>query len=62
MEMLIWPMNDLSDCDLLSLLAGKLIGKSLSDFDDLRNTEVNDFRWRMKVFANQIAQARRVQL
>ena len=47
---------------LLSLRAGKLIDKSLSDFDDLRNTEVNDFRWRMKVFANQIAQARRVQL
>lgn len=44
------------------LVAGKLIGKSLSDFDDLRNTEVNDFRWRMKVFANQIAQARRVTL
>ncbi len=45
-----------------SLLPGKLIGKNLSDFEDLRNTEVNEFRWKMKVFANAIAQERRRKL
>ena len=41
---------------------GKLIGKNLTEFDDLRNCEVNDFRWRMKVFANKIAQERKERL
>ena len=44
------------------LFTGKLIGKNLSDFEDLRNTEVNEFRWKMKVFANAIAQERRKKL
>ena len=41
---------------------GKLIGKNLAEFDDLQNCEVNDFRWRMKVFANKIAQERKGRL
>ena len=41
---------------------GKLIGKNLREFDDLRNCEVNDFRWRMKVFANKVAQERKERL
>lgn len=44
------------------LIAGNLIGKDLKDFEDLRNCEVNDFRWRMKVFANRIAQERKIRL
>ncbi|XP_059078692.1 phosphatidylinositol 4,5-bisphosphate 3-kinase catalytic subunit beta isoform-like isoform X2 [Tigriopus californicus] len=41
---------------------GKLIGKNLQDFDELRNPEVNDFRWQMKLFCRKIAQARRIRL
>ncbi len=41
---------------------GQLIGKDLRDFDKLRSCEVNDFRWRMKVFANRLAQERRSRL
>lgn len=42
--------------------SGNLIGKSIKDFEELRNCEVNDFRWRMKVFANRIAQDRKTKL
>lgn len=41
---------------------GRLIGKDLKEFDNMRNCEVNDFRWRMKVFANTLAQERRAKL
>lgn len=47
---------------MLLFTIGKLIGKNLKDFEDLRNCEVNDFRWRMKVFANKIAQERKTNL
>ena len=43
-------------------MSGKLLGKNLSDFDEMRSCEVNDFRWRVKVFANRIAQDRRKRL
>ena len=41
---------------------GQLIGLDLKQFDKMMSTEVNDFRWRMKVFANQLAQERRTRL
>ncbi len=41
---------------------GHLIGLDLKKFDKLMSCEVNDFRWRMKVFANKIAQDRRARL
>lgn len=41
---------------------GKLIGKNLNEFEELRNCEVNDFRWKMRVFANKIAQDRKTKL
>ena len=41
---------------------GQLIGMDLKKFDRMMNCEVNDFRWRMKVFSNKIAQDRRARL
>lgn len=35
-----------------------LIGKGLHEFDSLKNSEVNDFRWRMKNLGDEIAQSR----
>ncbi|XP_046389933.1 phosphatidylinositol 4,5-bisphosphate 3-kinase catalytic subunit delta isoform [Ischnura elegans] len=35
-----------------------LIGKGLSEFDTLKSSEVNDFRWKMKMLVDDIAQAR----
>jgi hypothetical protein len=34
----------------------------MKHFDEICNVEVNDFRWRMKVFANKIAQERKRRL
>lgn len=41
---------------------GSIIGKNLNEFDDLRNCEVNDFRFRMRRFANRVAQERKSRL
>lgn len=41
---------------------GQLIGIDLRKFDKMMSCEVNDFRWRIKVFANQLAQDRRARL
>lgn len=41
---------------------GQLIGIDLKKFDKMMSCEVNDFRWRMKVFANKLAQERRARL
>lgn len=37
---------------------GLLIGKGLHDFTTLKNSEVNDFRWKMRVLGEEIALAR----
>ena len=41
---------------------GQLIGMDMKKFDKLMSCEVNDFRWRMRVFANRMAQERRSRL
>ena len=41
---------------------GKLICKDMKHFDEIRSVEVNEFRWRTKVFANQVAQDRKRRL
>ena len=41
---------------------GQLIGMDMKKFDKMMNCEVNDFRWRMKVFSNKLAQDRRSRL
>ena len=41
---------------------GQLIGIDLKKFEKMSNCEVNDFRWRMKVFTNRLAQDRRARL
>ena len=45
-----------------SFSAGKLIGKDLRDYSKIQNCEVNDFRWKMKALANNLAQERRKRL
>ncbi|KAG6800054.1 phosphatidylinositol 4,5-bisphosphate 3-kinase catalytic subunit delta isoform isoform X2 [Apis mellifera caucasica] len=37
---------------------GVLIGKGLHEFTALRNSEVNDFRWKMRVLGDEVAMAR----
>ena len=37
---------------------GVLIGKGLHEFAALKNSEVNDFRWKMRVLGDEIAAAR----
>ncbi|KAG1679555.1 Phosphatidylinositol 4,5-bisphosphate 3-kinase catalytic subunit delta isoform [Nymphon striatum] len=44
---------------LLNAQIGLLIGKSLHEFDSLKNPEVNDFRWKMRVICEEIAEERR---
>ena len=41
---------------------GQLIGMDMKKFDKMMSCEVNDFRWRMRVFANKMAQERRSRL
>ena len=43
-------------------ITGKLISKDLKEYDDMRNCEVNDFRWKIKAFANNLAQKRKTRL
>ena len=43
-------------------VAGELIGKDLREYHNIQNCEVNDFRWKMKTFANNLAQGRRKRL
>ncbi|KAK7076708.1 Phosphatidylinositol 4,5-bisphosphate 3-kinase catalytic subunit beta isoform [Halocaridina rubra] len=43
---------------MLNLQIGLLIGKDLQKFDDLKNPEVNEFRWNMKVFCDEVVSAR----
>lgn len=42
----------------LNIQISHLIGKGLHEFDSLKNSEVNDFRWKMKALADEIAQSR----
>lgn len=37
---------------------GLLIGKGLHEFAALKNSEVNDFRWKMRVLGDEVAMAR----
>lgn len=37
---------------------GLLIGKGLLEFAALKNSEVNDFRWKMRVLGDEVAMAR----
>ncbi|CAG2112887.1 unnamed protein product, partial [Medioppia subpectinata] len=37
---------------------GLLIGKNLKEFDSLKNPEVNDFRFKMRTYAEEVAQQR----
>ena len=37
---------------------GLLIGKGLHEFATLKNSEVNDFRWKMRVLGDEIALSR----
>ena len=46
----------------VKLFLGKLIGKDLDEYEKMRNCEVNDFRWKIKVFANGLAQNRKTRL
>ena len=46
----------------VKLFLGKLIGKDLDEYEKMRNCEVNDFRWKIKVFANGLAQNRKSRL
>lgn len=41
---------------------GLLIGKGLHEFAALKNSEVNDFRWKMRVLGDEIASNRQKQL
>lgn len=41
---------------------GLLIGKGLHEFAALKNSEVNDFRWKMRLLGDEYAQARRKKL
>ena len=41
---------------------GQLIGMDMKKFDKMMSCEVNDFRWRMRVLANKMAQERRSRL
>ncbi|RWS06961.1 phosphatidylinositol 4:5-bisphosphate 3-kinase catalytic subunit beta isoform-like isoform X1 [Dinothrombium tinctorium] len=43
-----------------NLKIGLLIGKGLHEFDSLKNSEVNDFRWRTRVFCEEL-QSKRLQ-
>ena len=43
-------------------ITGKLISKDLKEYDDMRNCEVNDFRWKIKAFANNLAQINTIQI
>nr|ALY05366.1 phosphatidylinositol 3-kinase [Palaemon carinicauda] len=43
---------------LLNLQIGTLIGKDLQKFDDLKNPEVNEFRWNMKVVCDEVVATR----
>ena len=47
---------------MLKKQVGQLIGFDLKRYNMMMSCEVNDFRWRMKVFANQLAQERRARL
>ncbi|CAG5109135.1 5-bisphosphate 3-kinase catalytic subunit beta isoform (Mus musculus) [Cotesia congregata] len=38
---------------------GSLIGKGLHEFASLKNSEVNDFRWKLRLLGDEYAQARR---
>lgn len=42
----------------LNTKIGQLIGKALHDFDALKSLEVNEFRWRMKLMAQNIAKSK----
>ncbi|XP_066998274.1 phosphatidylinositol 4,5-bisphosphate 3-kinase catalytic subunit delta isoform [Anabrus simplex] len=42
----------------LNIQISHLIGKGLHEFDSLKNSEVNDFRWKMKLLCDEIAQSR----
>ncbi|XP_071445759.1 phosphatidylinositol 4,5-bisphosphate 3-kinase catalytic subunit delta isoform [Hetaerina americana] len=44
--------------ETLDIQISHLIGKGLSEFDTLKSSEVNDFRWKMKMLVDDIAQAR----
>ena len=46
----------------ISSLTGKLISKDLEEYDKMHNCEVNDFRWKIKAFANNLAQKRKTRL
>lgn len=35
-----------------------VISLGLHEFDSLKNSEVNDFRWKMKMLADEVAQSR----
>ena len=43
-------------------LPGEVIGKDLREYYNIQNCEVNDFRWKMKAFANGKAQSRKKRL
>lgn len=49
--------GDKSDRNLDSQI-GLLIGKGLHEFASLRNSEVNDFRWKMRVLGDEISMER----
>nr|CAD7401329.1 unnamed protein product [Timema poppensis] len=42
----------------LNTQISNLIGKGLHEFDSLKNTEVNDFRWKMKMLGDEVARGR----
>ncbi|CAG2056380.1 unnamed protein product, partial [Timema podura] len=42
----------------LNTQISNLIGKGLHEFDSLKNTEVNDFRWKMKMLGDEVARSR----
>ena len=44
------------------ILPGEVIGKDLREYYNIQNCEVNDFRWKMKAFANGKAQSRKKRL
>lgn len=44
------------------LFLARLMNQELTSFDEIQNVEVNQFRWRMKAFANKIALERRNRL
>ncbi|XP_023229587.1 phosphatidylinositol 4,5-bisphosphate 3-kinase catalytic subunit delta isoform-like isoform X2 [Centruroides sculpturatus] len=43
---------------LLNAQIGSLIGKGLHEFDALKNPEINDFRWKMRVLCEEISRER----